>query len=145
MKRSDFFIKVRDFFNKRSEFFYMLFSILLLGYMIFNVIEEKVVDHEVINHGVYNLAIIKDKEKPGKNKYGSKVFIYTYFVNGVQFEDAGAMSPDLSYIHKVGDTIIIKFLPADPEKSTIIESETYKTCFGIPPKNGWKKLPKCKQ
>jgi hypothetical protein len=113
MKTSDFFMKARDFFNKRSEFFYMMFSILLLGYMITNVIIEKVVDHKVLNNGVYNLAIIKEKEKSGKNKYGSKVFIYTYYVNGFQYEDAGAMSPDLSWIHRVGDTIIIKFLQAD--------------------------------
>ncbi len=143
MKRSDFFMKARDFFNERSEFFYMMISILFFGYLLFTFIREKVVDNRVLKNGLYNLAIIKEKEKPGKNKYGSKIFIYTYYVKGVKYEDGGAMSPDLSYIHKVGDTIIIKFLPADPQKSTIIQGREYKTCYGIPPKNGWKKLPVC--
>jgi hypothetical protein len=46
--------------------------------------------------------------------------------------------------HNIGDTIFIKFLPWSPENSIIIEDKKYKTCYGIPPKNGWKKLPLCK-
>lgn len=44
---------------------------------------------------------------------------------------------------EIGDTIIIKVLPSKLPESLIIENLEYKSCYGTPPKEGWKQLPNC--
>lgn len=125
----------------KGNFIGLTCVILFTCYVVLTIIKRKNIENEIKKKGYYSTAIIK---KRVQSKFSSKNFIYYFQIKGIRYE----YSDDLNYILsdklKAGDTIIIKFLPLEPEKSMIIESIEYKTCYGIPPKEGWKELPKCR-
>lgn len=98
-------------------------------------------EKQIINVGNYSIAIIKEKVR---SRFSSKTFVYKYSIKGNYYENEDGMNDILSKKYKAGDTIIIKFLPDKPENSIIIEDREYRSCYGIPPHEGWGELPACK-
>ena len=97
-------------------------------------------EKEINKNGIYLLAIITENVV---SKSSIREFKY-YFV--YQKHRIGIDNVNIYYYnkHKIGDTIIVKILPSNPEESIIIEDEKYKSSFGKQPKFGWKELPNCK-
>lgn len=118
----------------------MIAVVLISGYVIFSILKRKKIEEQILTDGYFYTAIIKEKVP---SRFSSKTFVYRYSVKRCYYEDRGGMNSILSEKYNAGDTIIIKFLPNTPEKSMIIEEAGYKSCYGIPPPEGWKKLPEC--
>lgn len=118
----------------------IIFLILAVLYIVYTSVRYEEIKKEIQKNGKFNIAIIDD-EFIGKQSMRS--FAYSFNFNKKKYY----VKVDVSVIyfnqHKINDTIIIKFLPCEPEKSIIIEYEEYKSCYGIPPLKGWIKLPDC--
>ena len=116
---------------------FALFTFLFYGYH--SQIEEKKVIREKGNFTI-GIIIKKSATKGGMRRVYSE-----FVVQEKKYENKyNSVSQEFYNFHKLGDTIIINFLTLDLEKSMILEDIEYKTCFGIPPSNGWKELPNCK-
>ena len=89
--------------------------------------------------GCYLIGIISDED----SFKGGRTISYNYKINKITYENEDFTTASYYKNNDIGDTIIIKFLPDDPEKSMIIEDKEYKSCYGIPPADGWKELPNC--
>src|SRR5690554_1944129 len=128
--------------KKRVGNLIALFCILsFLIYIISVTIKNYNTKKEINTQGIFTLGYII------KINIGGRVgdsFDYTFYFDGNSRINENFVKKDYSRKHKIGDTIIIKFLPPKPEKSIIIEDKEYKSCMGLPPKVGWKKLPVCK-
>ncbi len=126
MKRSNLIIVLIVILASLTFWFY--------GYKAQN--EEKKI---ILEKGVFTIGIIK---KVTSSQGGMKHFYSDYFVSDIKYElKYNTVSQKFYNLHNAGDTIIIKYFPNQPEISTIIDDEAYKTCYGIPPKNGWRKIP----
>lgn len=126
---------------KRSELITMIMVFIFFGYIIFTILKRRKLEEKILKNGVFDIAVVKERVR---SNLSSKTYIYIYYANGILFEKSDFMNPDLSMKYKKGDTIMIKYLLSDPKKSMILEDIEYKTCFGIPPSNGWKEKPNCK-
>lgn len=118
----------------------MAFIIVVVIYIVFIIKRRNNLEQELLEKGVFHYAVIV-REFIGRTS--TRQFTYQYQVKNKSF--AETLGVEVTYFnkHKIGDTIIIKFLPNDPKKSMIIENEEYDSCYGVPPTNGWKELPKC--
>lgn len=125
----------------KSNFISMIAVFVCFGLLIFAFFKREKLEKQILTDGYFCMAIIKEKVQ---NRFSSKTFIYKYIIKQRYYENKDGMNHILSEKYEAGDTIIIKFLPNEPEKSMIIEENEYKACYGVPPMNGWKELPKCK-
>ncbi len=124
----------------KGNFISMIAVFVCVGLLIYAFFKREKLEKQILREGNFYPAIIKEKIQ---NRFSSKTFVYKYKIKQQYFESRDGMNYILSEKHKAGDTIIIKFLPNKPEKSMIIEDIAYKSCYGVPPKEGWKELPKC--
>ncbi|HLW39388.1 MAG TPA: hypothetical protein VKX31_03280 [Brumimicrobium sp.] len=119
-----------------------IFILLFIIYVVIGITNDANNKSNIKAKGQYSYGIVK------KINIGGRVgdsFTYTFYFDGSIYTDKNPVGGDYSRNHQIGDTIIIKFLPKDPTKSMIIEDMKYKSCMGLPPKKGWKELPKCKE
>ena len=114
--------------------------VLFFSYVIIGSIIDYRTKKEIINKGRFSVGIIY-KEFIGARV--SNTFTYKFIYKKNEFLSKKGVNDDFFNSHQIGDTIIIKFLPEDPTKSIIIEEVEYKSCMGLPPKEGWKELPRC--
>lgn len=126
--------------NKSKNIIYA--TILLIGatYIVYMIFDYRRLKSEILLNGAFTTGVIYEEF------IGTDAFVrfdYKYLVNNHIYKNKLAVSPDYFNKHQIGDTLIIKFLPSWPEKSIIIEREEYKQCMGLPPKEGWRKLPRC--
>lgn len=113
-----------------------MITYVVVGSIIFNNGKEN-----ILRNGDFLSSIIND-EFIGRQSVRS--FTYEFIIGGKTYINEFDVNQEYFNKHQIGDTIIIKFLPSKPEKSIIIEDKEYKSCMGLPPKEGWKKLPVCK-
>lgn len=115
--------------------------ILFIIYVIIIIIYDSNKKCEINAKGSYTYGIVNKINSGGR--VGDS-FKYSYYYMERRQVNGNFISSKYSRSHQIGDTIIIKFLPEAPNKSIIIEDVEYKSCMGLPPKEGWEKLPKCK-
>jgi hypothetical protein len=127
--------------KKISDIIIAIVLIAIVFYLFFTYKKQVKVDNQILKYGYYNTAIIN---KEYISKQSTREFTYTYRYKNKEMSDRRFIRVSYFNKHTIGDTIIIKFLPDEPEKSMIIEDKEYKSCYGLPPKEGWKELPKCK-
>lgn len=113
-----------------------MITYVVIGSIIFNNRKEN-----ILRNGNFSSSIIND-EFIGRQSVRS--FTYEFIIGGKTYINEFDVNQEYFNKHQIGDTIVIKFLPSKPEKSIIIEDKEYKSCMGLPPKVGWKKLPVCK-
>lgn len=126
---------------KKHEAIIFLIVLVSLFYFLFYKHDKQIkIQNTILKDGVYTIALIND-EYASK---GSRDFYSSFLINNTMVEVKYTdVSKEFYLSHEIGDTIIIKFLPREPKKSIIIENEEYKSCYGIPPAEGWVKLPNC--
>jgi hypothetical protein len=125
----------------RSNIVSLIFILVFAGYIIFIFISRKNLEDKIKINGFFSLAIIKERVQ---GKSSSKDFIYEYFVKKKKIEGRDLMNYKFSKKYNVGDTILIKFLINDPNKSIIVKDFEYQSCYGLAPSDGWKTIPQCK-
>lgn len=126
--------------KKRAGNLIVLLCILsFLIYIIDVTIKSYNTKEEINRQGIFTLGYII------KINIGGRVgdsFDYTFHYDGNNHINESFVKNDYSKKHKVGDTIIIKFLFSKPEKSIIIENKEYKSCMGLPPRGRLEKVTK---
>lgn len=125
----------------RSNIVSLIFILVFAGYIIFIIVSRKNLEDKMNKNGIFNSAIIKERVQ---GKSSSKNFIYNYFVKKKKFEGRDLMNYKFSKKYNVGDTILIKFLINEPNKSIIVKDFEYQSCYGLAPSDGWKTIPQCK-
>lgn len=114
---------------------------LVLGFWIFGYIQQKRNQNLIQDMGFYHVAIVKDKEA---SKGGIRYVYSSFYFHDKKFDVGYSLTSQEFYkSHKIGDTIIIKILPNNPEESMIVEDKKYKPCYGVAPEDGWEELPVC--
>ncbi len=126
---------------KKRNIVVLFFVVLAFGYVLFMIARRKNIERKISEDGNYGLAIIKERLK---SKFTTKSFVYSYIVEGKNYLDRDIANVEFSEKYKEGDTIFIKYLPNEADKSMIIEEITYKFCYGNPPIEGWKEIPTCR-
>lgn len=124
----------------KGNFISLIAVLLFFGYVIFIIVTSKNLEKRIIFNGYLYTAIITEIES---SKFSSKMLTYEFEIKKLNYKCKDLVNYKFSEKYKAGDTIIIKFLSDEPEKSMIIEDKEYKSCYGIPPLDGWKELPQC--
>lgn len=117
--------------------FSFVISLFAVGYFFYW--RTKKMDEKINSNGLYAIGII-NKRRAAK---GTTSIGYTYEIGHKKIKYERYVSKNFFGIININDTIIIKFLPTDLNKSLICEKIKYKACFGKQPINGWKDLPQC--
>lgn len=125
---------------KRGNIISLIIIISVTSYLTFKGVQQIDVQDDITLNGGYYIAVISN-EHAGKSSMRS--FNYKFQINKRKYKFEKFVSVDFYNNNRIGDTIIIKFLPDEPEKSMIIEDKEYKPCYGLPPDEGWKELPEC--
>ena len=124
----------------RNDVIIIAAILVVTSYLIFKGNQQADMQGYIEENGSYCIAVISN-EHAGKSSMRS--FYYNFQINKKNYKFEKFVSVDFYNNNQIGDTILIKFLPNEPEKSIIIEDKEYKHCYGLPPKEGWLELPKC--
>lgn len=118
----------------------LLMFISAIFYVIYMVINFKKMETDVNNNGVLTYGIIYDQFI---GRMTVRRFTYSYVFKENEYIFDRDVEEGYFNKHKIGDTILIKLIPDSPDKNIIMEKEEYKSCMGLPPEEGWKKLARC--
>lgn len=125
---------------KKNDLILFFLFLCVIGYWIYISIVGYYQRLFVTQNGIYDIAIIKQEIS---RKSGANNFSFNYDYEGVKYEFHDCLNAQLSEQINVGDTVIIMYLTKHPKYANINKNYRYNSCYGIPPQNGWKKIPKC--
>ncbi|MFD1469364.1 hypothetical protein ACFQ48_14125 [Hymenobacter caeli] len=101
-----------------QRFFIIIIIISAIVIVIYQQIQDHKIASTIITNGVYCKALVIDKEY----SHGSDNITFSYKYNGKTYTNYG---PDTKILPNKGDSILIKFLPEDPDGSFIIARRVY--------------------
>jgi len=118
----------------------VLFFVGILAFIFFKSRGNERMNSEINKNGSFFIGVIYKKDA---SKGGHRHIRYAFKKNKKRYDFSDYVSKSFFNKCEVGDTIVIKSIVKDTDKSIISQISKYKSCFGIPPKMGWEKLPVC--